>query len=141
MTDKEVQEAVARADAEYDMLKDRVHEQYDEIEKLKEDVEYYKSSRDELITSNTKLREEKLRLNNIIKELEKFMDEEYEYYEKYGYAEQGHAMGEIRRIKNKLQELKGVNKSRKGEVVSLEELESYEPKNSIEEEYYDEMWS
>lgn len=66
MTDKEVQEAVARADAEYDMLKDRVHEQYDEIQKLKEDVEYYKSSRDELITSNTKLREEKIRLNNII---------------------------------------------------------------------------
>ncbi len=29
----------------------------------------------------------------------------------------------------------------KGEVVSLEELESYEPKNIIEEEYYDEMWS
>lgn len=66
MTDKEVQEAVARADAEYDMLKDRVHEQYDEIKKLKEDVDYYKSSRDELITSNTKLREEKIRLNNII---------------------------------------------------------------------------
>lgn len=66
MTDKEVQEAVARADAEYDMLKDRVHEQYDEIQKLKEDVDYYKRTRDELITSNTKLREEKLRLSNII---------------------------------------------------------------------------
>ena len=50
------------------------------------------------------------RLNNIINELEKFMDEDYEYYKKYGSAEQGHAMGQIRRIKNKLQELKGVNK-------------------------------
>ena len=50
------------------------------------------------------------RLNNIINELEKFMDEDYEYYEKYGYAEQGHAMGEIRRIKNKLEELKAINK-------------------------------
>ena len=50
------------------------------------------------------------RLNNIINELEKFMDEDYEYYEKYGYAEQGHAMGQIRRIKNKLQELKGSDK-------------------------------
>ena len=49
-------------------------------------------------------------LNNIINELEKFMDEDYEYYKKYGYAEQGHAMGEIRRIKNKLQELKGSDK-------------------------------
>ena len=46
------------------------------------------------------------RLNNIIDELEKFMDEDYEYYEKYGHAEQGHAMGQIRRIKNKLQKLK-----------------------------------
>ena len=50
------------------------------------------------------------RLNNIIDELVKFMDEDYEYYEKYGHAEQGHAMGQIRRIKNKLQELKGVDK-------------------------------
>ena len=33
------------------------------------------------------------------------------------------------------------NIQRTGEVVSLDELESYEPKNSIEEEYYDEMWS
>lgn len=48
MTDKEVQEAVARADAEYDMLKDRVHEQYDEIEKLKEDIDYYKKGYAEL---------------------------------------------------------------------------------------------
>lgn len=51
--------------------------------------------------------EEIERLNNIINELVKFMDEDYEYYDKYGSAEQGHAMGQIRRIKNKLQELKG----------------------------------
>lgn len=43
-------------------------------------------------------------------------------------------------IRELLDILKEVDKPRKGEVVSLEELESYEPKNSIEEEYYDELW-
>ena len=104
MTDKEVQEAVARADAEYDMLKDRVHEQYDEIQKLKEDVEYYKNSRDELISSNAKLREEKLRLNNIINELEKYINEEYIY------DELGMKIFDASILQDKLQELKGVDK-------------------------------
>lgn len=36
MTNEEVQEIVAKADAEYDRLKDRVHEQYDEIKRLKD---------------------------------------------------------------------------------------------------------
>ena len=34
MTNDEVQEIVARADDEYDRLKDRVYEQYDEIKRL-----------------------------------------------------------------------------------------------------------
>ena len=34
MTDEELKEVIARADAEYDMLKDKVHEQYDEIQRL-----------------------------------------------------------------------------------------------------------
>lgn len=34
MTNEEIQEIVAKADAEYDRLKDRVHEQYDEIKRL-----------------------------------------------------------------------------------------------------------
>ena len=46
MTNEEIQEIVAKADAEYDRLKDRVHEQYDEIK----------------------------RLNNIINKLEKWLD-------------------------------------------------------------------
>ena len=50
------------------------------------------------------------RLNNIINEIEKFMDEDYEYYKKYGSAEQGHAMGQISRFRNKMKELKGVDK-------------------------------
>ena len=67
-------------------------------------------SKTELYFENQKKGKEIERLNNIINELDKFMDKDYEYYEKYGYAEQGHAMGQIRRIKNKLQELKGVDK-------------------------------
>lgn len=35
MSDKEVQEAYERAEKNYEMLKDRVHEQYFEIESLK----------------------------------------------------------------------------------------------------------
>lgn len=38
MTNEEIQEIVAKADAEYDRLKDRVHEQYDEIKRLKDDL-------------------------------------------------------------------------------------------------------
>ena len=70
-----------------------------------EDLKYLQTEYEENII--TELIKELERLNNIINELVKFMDEDYEYYEKYGYAEQGHAMGQIRRIKNKLQELKG----------------------------------
>ena len=58
-----------------DQLKDKVHEQHDEIQKLKEDVEYYKSSRNELISSNRKLREEKIKLKDIIKKARKTLVE------------------------------------------------------------------
>ena len=50
------------------------------------------------------------RLNNIINELEKWLDEEYQYYDKYGSAPTGCAMGQINRTKDKLQELKGSDK-------------------------------
>lgn len=75
------------------------------VKELRKAVERF-----EYVPSFNELLEKNNRLNNIINELEKFMNEDYEYYEKYGYAEQGHAMGEIRRIKNKLQELKEDNK-------------------------------
>ena len=39
MTNEEIQEIVAKADAEYDRLKDRVHEQYDEIERLNNKID------------------------------------------------------------------------------------------------------
>ena len=50
------------------------------------------------------------RLNNIINELEKFIDEEYRYYNKRNYPTFGACMRALNRIKDKLQELKGSNK-------------------------------
>ena len=48
------------------------------IANLERDVQYYKEIRDELITNNVKLREEKLLLEKRIKDLEKDM-ENYHY--------------------------------------------------------------
>lgn len=48
MSDKEIQEAYERAERNYEMLKDRVHEQYFEIER-------YKNIIDELKKENEKL--------------------------------------------------------------------------------------
>jgi len=39
VTNEEIQEIVAKADAEYDMLKDRVHDLYDENKVLKKEIE------------------------------------------------------------------------------------------------------
>lgn len=39
MTNEEVKEIIDRAEDEYDRLKDRVHEQYDEIERLNNIIE------------------------------------------------------------------------------------------------------
>ena len=36
MSDKQVQECVARAEAEYEWMKDKIHDQYEEIERLKD---------------------------------------------------------------------------------------------------------
>lgn len=44
MTNEEIQSIVARAEDEYEMLKDRVHDLYDENENLKsilKDINYY----------------------------------------------------------------------------------------------------
>ena len=85
-------------------------ELYEEIERLNNLLKETSQTLSEQTTKAITLKSENERLNNIINELVKFMDEDYEYYEKYGYAEQGHAMGQISRIKNKLQELKGSDK-------------------------------
>ena len=94
MTNEEIQEIVAKADAEYDRLKDRVHEQYDEIK----------------------------RLNNIINELEKWLESELKRLEKiqnpnrgvkpYGQEYNNYTLliGAYDNALDKLRELKGVDK-------------------------------
>ena len=39
MTNEEVKEVYARAEIEYELLKDRVHDQYDEIQQLKQRID------------------------------------------------------------------------------------------------------
>lgn len=39
MSNEELQEAIARADAEYDMLKDTCHDQHDRIKELEERID------------------------------------------------------------------------------------------------------
>ena len=76
------------------------------------------------------------RLNNIINELDKLIEQysKNDYYYKYDgkYLKS--------EIINDLKTIRGTDKPRKGEVVSLEELESYLPQNTIEEEYDDWFW-
>lgn len=61
----------------------------------------------ELICVCNNQQQELERYKNIIDELEKYLKEEYEYYDKKINAGYGYAMGEINRIRNKLKELKG----------------------------------
>lgn len=88
MTNEEIQEIVAKADDEYDRLKDRVHEQYDEIK----------------------------RLNNIINELEEWLEVNLINLEKekanntYDKGLKQGMLSNGRLIKNKLQELKESDK-------------------------------
>ena len=82
MTNEEVQEVIDRAEDEYDRLKDRLHEQYDEIE----------------------------RLNNIINDLEKWLNDlTILKTDKFGEA-RFYDMVKIQAVLNKLQELKGSDK-------------------------------
>lgn len=53
------------------------------------------------------LEQENKQLKSILTELEEWLDEEYNYLDKYGFpAGVGYAMGQIRRTKDKIQELK-----------------------------------
>ena len=60
MTDEELKEVMAKADTEYDMLKDKVHEQYDEIQRLKENIEVY----------NFTIRVQQQQINELIQKLD-----------------------------------------------------------------------
>lgn len=49
------------------------------------------------------------KLQNNWNKLKKWLEEEYEYYDKHGSSVHGYAMGQINRIKSKMQELEGNN--------------------------------
>ena len=65
---------------------------------------------DELVGVYDNLKQENQRLNNVLNELEKKLIEDYNWLDKYGDAPAGCAMGEINRIKKKLNELKESDK-------------------------------
>lgn len=76
MTNEEIQEIVAKADAEYDRLKDRLHEQYDEIERLNniieeqyKELELEKKSRQLLTDDLANVCKISLKKDNIIKKV------------------------------------------------------------------------
>lgn len=93
MTNEEIQEIIDRAEDEYDRLKDRVHEQYHEIEILNTNLEVAKED----LTRIAQLLgleegctiydiEDKIeRLNNIIKEAINYIDDNTYYKDHKGH--------------------------------------------------------
>lgn len=83
----------------YDAIFDKIHALITENEQLKNDNAVMKAG---LI----QVKDEKLeQLQNNWNELKKWLEEEYEYYDKHGSSVHGYAMGQIRRTENKMQEL------------------------------------
>lgn len=81
-------------------LKDKIHEQYIEIQELNKRVEDLKTINEDHQILNGMLRKENDRLNNIINELEKWLDKK----EKLTFNSWNKGIHEVQR---KLQELKG----------------------------------
>ena len=94
---------------DYDELKryEDIETYYDEVQDYSKLIQELQCDRVEVLKQIVNKNKEIERLNNIINELEKWLDEEYQYYDKYGSAPTGCAMGQINRTKDKLQELKG----------------------------------
>lgn len=88
-------------------LKDKIHEQYIEIQELNKRAEDLKAINEEHQTLNGMLRKENDRLNNIINE---FM-EELKWQRKVSLSlNEAFAVSRIDTLINKLQELKGSDK-------------------------------
>jgi len=96
-------------------------EVYDELEKALKEIERQKEIIRQLDIKN-------LELTTIINKLEEYMRSDDGW--------------DVENILNYLQELKVNNeeKHKIEEVMSVEELESYEPKNMAEQEYQDWFW-
>ena len=56
MSDKELQETYERAERNYEMLKDKVHDQYFEIEKYQKEISAYKQAYESMNESNQRLK-------------------------------------------------------------------------------------
>ena len=94
-------------------LKDKIHEQYIEIQELNKRVEDLKTINEEHQILNGMLRKENDRLNTIINELEKWLEEQHQFIiEIPAYTKEisiEHKTMEIcyENVLEKLQELKG----------------------------------
>lgn len=95
-----------------DLLIGMPEEEYIRYKQQEEELENLRKIEKEHQKLNGELREEIKRLNNIINEFEKWLDEEYQYADKHIFpgSMAGVAMGQINRTKNKLHELKGEDK-------------------------------
>ena len=91
-------------------MKEKIINYIETLEAKSLQVDDYFKQRNDLYIENQNKDKEIERLNNIINELEKFIDEEYRYYNKRNYPTFGACMRALNRIKDKLQELKGSDK-------------------------------
>ena len=123
-----MQEEIERLKEEYVMLQnasDEVEEEKDrEIERLNNDI---KEIRELLEYKNDKIE----RLHSIIKEVREYIKENMSYIEK-GKLEYIPSGEDILKILDK-----AINNK---QVMPVEELEEYEPKNIAEQEYQDWFW-
>ena len=100
---KEQRDLIKRLLREMDSADVVIKNQFEENEELKELCKKYEEEHKTTF-------EEWKKTINIINELEKFLDEEYKWCDTHFGSHLGYCMGQINRIKNKLQELKGSDK-------------------------------
>lgn len=90
MSDEEIQSVAKQAEAHYDWLKDQVHLQYDEIQELKAENE---------------------RLNNVIDEIHKLLQDSYKELSSYLPTDDNcELMSRIANMIGKIKKLKGSDK-------------------------------
>lgn len=115
MSDKEIQEAYERAEKNYEMLKDRVHEQYFEIVEYHKEIATYKQAYESMKESNQRLKTYIEKYKNIIDELEKWLIAQRDFIEtidimpnlKEVKLEHKIMINDYTATLNKLKELKG----------------------------------
>ncbi len=90
MTNEEIQEIIAKAEDNYDRLKDRVHEQYEEIKRLKEEYVMLQNASDKVEEDKNKeierLTAESTKWESKFYDEAKKVDKAIEYIEKNSYT-------------------------------------------------------